>query len=55
MKESKRLSLENFKVNKIESQNEMDKLMGTAAAQCHPGDPTNRKEGDFIITGAHDY
>ncbi len=31
----KRLSLADFKVTKIESRNEIDKLIGGAAAECH--------------------
>ena len=35
MKTTKRLTLADFKVTKIESQNEIDKLIGGAAAECH--------------------
>lgn len=52
---SGRLSLEDFKMNKVQNQNEIDKLMGTAAAMCHPGDPTNTTIGDFTIKADHDY
>jgi hypothetical protein len=36
MKNNKRLSLADFKVKKIENQNEIDQLMAGAAASCHP-------------------
>jgi hypothetical protein len=35
MKNNKRLSLEDFKVKKNESKNEIDKMLGGAAAACH--------------------
>lgn len=34
-KETTRLSLEDFKMKKIESKKEIDKMMGQAAADCH--------------------
>ncbi len=57
MKATKRLSLADFKVTKIESQNEIDKLVGGAAAACHlvSTGPTKMKVGDMIITGDQDY
>ena len=36
MKTTKKLSLEDFKVTKINNQCEIDKLIGGAAAECHP-------------------
>lgn len=33
--ENKRLTLADFKLNKFESKNEIDKLLGGAAAACH--------------------
>jgi hypothetical protein len=35
MKQNKRLSLDDFKLKKSESQNEIDKLIGGVAATCH--------------------
>jgi|GEM_PF-3573532 len=36
MQTVKRLTLEDFKLNKLENSNEIDKLLGDAAADCHP-------------------
>ncbi len=58
MKATKRLSLADFKVTKMESQNEIDKLIGGAAADCHTynGEPTkNVKVGDFTVSADKDY
>ncbi len=37
--ENKRLSLADFKISKLESKNEIDKLLGGAAAACHVTQP----------------
>jgi hypothetical protein len=57
MNATKRLSLADFKVSKVENQNEIDKLVGGAAAACHlvSTGPTKMKVGDMIITGEQDY
>jgi hypothetical protein len=58
MNATKRLSLADFKVSKVENQNEIDKLIGGAAAECHTynGEPTkNVKVGDFTVSADKDY
>jgi hypothetical protein len=57
MNATKRLSLADFKVSKVENQNEIDKLVGGAAAACHLvcTGPSKMKVGDLIITGEKDY
>ncbi|MCZ8284159.1 MAG: hypothetical protein O9353_01780 [Bacteroidia bacterium] len=58
MNTTKRLSLADFKVSKVENQNEIDKLIGGAAAECHTynGEPTkNVKVGDLTISANKDY
>jgi hypothetical protein len=35
MKKNQRLSLADFKMNKLENKNEIDKLLGGLAAACH--------------------
>jgi hypothetical protein len=39
-KEGKRLSLADFKINKIKEPKELDKLMGGVAADCHASSPS---------------
>ena len=52
MKNTKRLTLADFKVTKIESQNEIDKLIGGAAAECHNASSgTTSVIVDFQIQG----
>ena len=58
MKTTKRLSLEDFKVTKIENQNEIDKLIGGAAAACHPevkAGPTKFTVGDITYSADKDF
>lgn len=57
MNTTTRLSLADFKVSKVENQNEIDKLIGGAAAACHLvcTGPTKMKQGDWYITAEKDY